>query len=430
MLSDEISGNNGSVTTNEYKNASEKETVSASNTGYLVGGGKAGNSADIRLRAYTITSGSYNGIYKSLGTAKVTNGTFDGANFEMLTVTPKGETYVIGDKYNVNASTGLTSYAKKMYSELGFTQYCKFEGEKDNGVRMAIVNTLQGQTLFHGIHFMPRIDTSALNTTIFDAEIGNKTLKNYEAIDGALNFTVQNSVTITAIAATNFSQSGPHSLFYLYKVERNADNSISNVVEIKTIHKNLNPQNGELLYAYNLSNADSSKYTLLYDSSTMNELKEAGAAYYFEIPVNAGDYAIGCKTGDSAGAYLMYLDIGANGDQAPDGGDDGPTVVPSHKMTAVTFVDSAAIANKTTENYSVVTFEVKINEGVTAHGGLSMSFNRTSLTQLIYSQDDPSSAFTVTMVKDDAQLSVEKVQNMLIADLQKKRYFRRKDVAI
>ena len=173
-------------------------------------------------------------------------------------------------------------------------------------------------------------------------------------------------------------------------------------------------------------------YELVFDFDKMSVLTETGAAYYFEIPLNKGDYAIGNITADSSkkGAHLLYLDIGANGAASDSGGDDGPTVVPAHKMTAVTFVDSAAIANKTTENYSVVTFEVNINEGVTAHGGLSMSFNRTSPTQLIYSQDDPSSAFIVTMVKDDAQLSVEKVQNMLIADLQKKRYFRRKDVAI
>ena len=355
LFTDEKDGNNGSKTTEAYKSASQKETVSHTNTGYLVGGGSGTSSSAIRLRAYTITYGSYNGIYKSLGTAKVTNGTFDGANFEMLTVTPNGNTYVIQDPYNEKASTYLDlHYTPKSYDDpaLGFTQYYKLAGETDVGVRSALVNTLQGEELFHGIHFMPHIDVQNLNTTTFDAQIFKKntltTLKNYEAIDGALNFTVSSAGTITAIAATNFMSSGTHSLFYLYQIERDpSSNAISTVTEIKTIHKNNNVQTGETLYAYNLVNADPLKYTLVYDSSTMNQLTEPGAAYYFEIPVNAGDYAIGCKSGDKAGAYLMYLDIGANGNAENEdsgeggsgegGGDDG-----GNELCIIPYVDGEA----------------------------------------------------------------------------------------
>ena len=55
------------------------------------------------------------------------------------------------------------------------------------------------------------------------------------------------------------------------------------------------------------------------------------AVYYFEIPVNVGEYALGsASTGD--GAYLMYLDIGANGDS--DGSEEAYT------MDKVRFVNS------------------------------------------------------------------------------------------
>ena len=36
------------------------------------------------------------------------------------------------------------------------------------------------------------------------------------------------------------------------------------------------------------------------------------AVYYFEIPVNEGEYALGSVSGNKTGAYLMYLDIGAS----------------------------------------------------------------------------------------------------------------------
>ena len=55
------------------------------------------------------------------------------------------------------------------------------------------------------------------------------------------------------------------------------------------------------------------------------------SVYYFEIPVNAGEYALGsASTGD--GAYLMYLDIGANGNS--DGTEENYT------MDKVRFVNS------------------------------------------------------------------------------------------
>ena len=42
------------------------------------------------------------------------------------------------------------------------------------------------------------------------------------------------------------------------------------------------------------------------------------AMYYFEIPVNAGEYALGSVSG-ADGAYLIYLDIGATAKSLADG---------------------------------------------------------------------------------------------------------------
>jgi hypothetical protein len=255
-------------------------------------------------------------------------------------------------------------------------------------------------------------------------------------IKGAINFSLYDSGIVTTIAAamsvypTSINQTGvaSHSLFRIFKVNRNG-NTINSIEMINTIHKTV--VDGEVVYLYNVDPSNvQDDYELVFDFEKMSVLTETGAAYYFEIPLNKGDYAIGNITADSSkkGAHLLYLDIGANGDQSPEGGDDEPGVVPAHKMNAVTFVDDAAIENKTTEGYSVVTFEVKMDSEATGHNGLAVSFNRTSPTEILYNVDDPSGVFSVTSVKDDASLNVTEGQwNTALADYQKDGYFRRRD---
>ena len=400
-----------------------KEPVLSGNTGYIVGGATATKGIAIRSTYPSV-------IYKSLGIAKSSSVAFNGDQIQLLTIVPdqnssNGKTYVIKDDNNANNSTNFgVSLSVETYKNLGLQKYTY--------VRDTLVNTLNGESYIHALGFNTAISSSELVNA--DVTILGNEISGYQLLKNAVNFSVKSSGFITAVAGSYRQEQEAvyyHTLFDIYKVDRDSNGKI---IATNKIEKIYDKGNGE--YEYKYSSGGEISGNCVYDAEQMNVLNNVNAAYYFEIPLNAGEYAIGFpanmgKIGNQSpvGAYLMYLDIGANGAASDSGGDDGPTVVPAHKMTAVTFVDSTAIANKTTENYSVVTFEVKIGEGVTTHGGLSMSFNRTSPTQLIYSQDDPSSAFIVTMVKDDAQLSVEKVQNMLIADFQN-RYFRRRDVAI
>ena len=60
------------------------------------------------------------------------------------------------------------------------------------------------------------------------------------------------------------------------------------------------------------------------------------AIYYLEIPVNEGEYALGSSS-TGAGAYLLYLDIGANG---TDGGGSGEK---PYTMETVDFVNTDTI---------------------------------------------------------------------------------------
>ena len=128
--------------------------------------------------------------------------------------------------------------------------------------------------------------------------------------------------------------------FSLHRVFRNTDETISHIREIKAIYS----KTGQSSYVYsyvdgnNIVDEDGNAFTetsdltLLFDTKWIGHRRldnnnQNGRVYYFEIPVDAGEYCLGGYrlTGPTAtpsagtdqpttadGAYLMYLDIGAN----------------------------------------------------------------------------------------------------------------------
>ena len=396
----EKSGNNSSVTTTYYQTSSS-ESISPNNVGYYVGGGKSNSSSNayMRLRAYSLATGSSNpGIYKSIGTTNVKDAAFNKNTFQMLTITPDGTTYIITDDTNRNASTYLsqsTSYSKAEYNSttLNLQRYI-YDSVGENGVITAdgvktqLCNTLEGQTLFHGIHFMKKIKISNPEVTEFDAYINGVVREGYEGVDGGINFTVNSAGYITAIAGTNYSTNGTHSLFTLFHVTRE-NNKVTTLEIINTIHKVYDSTGKLVSFEYNTGKTGSYEengytYKIAYNKNTMNSLAEVGAAYYFEIPVMPGEYVIGCDNIESKdGAYLMYLDIGANGnlgfDTEGDNGGSGGTTA-EHSIEDIKFVESSYIketednpGSRTTEGYPVITFEIKLEAG-TNTSGLHVSY--------------------------------------------------------
>ena len=55
----------------------------------------------------------------------------------------------------------------------------------------------------------------------------------------------------------------------------------------------------------------------MFDLNYLNNCPVQNALYYFEIPVDAGEYALGAANSNTSsyGGYLMYLDIGTSGEQ-------------------------------------------------------------------------------------------------------------------
>ena len=117
-------------------------------------------------------------------------------------------------------------------------------------------------------------------------------------------------------AGTYFS--GNNSFFSLHHIERNSSDSITSIKEIAEIYQSTNKRK-DYIYKYSdntYSATLTSDYSLVFSTDRIkvrqnNSNWTNNAVYYFEIPVNAGEYALGSVDGGT-GAYLMYLDIGAN----------------------------------------------------------------------------------------------------------------------
>ena len=424
------------------------EKVLSTNSAYIVGGGSrtsgesvAGMNSYINLRMDYVAGYAMRnvvssvGIFKSITTSVSQSVLFPNneANLQMLTITPEGTTYVIKDSYNENASTWLATSGIqfKSWSELGFEKYEQNNGDQDTGVRQAFMNASKQLQYLQGIQFNSKIDYKNIVvggedrvTTANDIMIGGTEKDGYELINGAINFTLCEAGIVTAIAGTYTAYNtnptnvnGPmHTMFRVLKVDRDSQtHTITNCYLINTIHKVVDPNNKNqfIEYVYNLTDVDSAKaktgydYKLVYDISEMLMLDEVGAAYYFEIPLNAGDYAIGSITDDSGtyGASLLYLDIGANGDQSIK---DTTGTEATHSINGLTFVNMNNLEQiivdgkdiNSTNGYKVTVFEIDMPTAKD-HGGLTMTYERTTDKVMTHTETDPSNAFTVQWTESD-----------------------------
>ena len=303
--------------TNSYYEQNKSEKVDQNNnTGYLVGYG-------------TGTAGPRASIQKIEKIANSLNGsteTFDANNFVLFTVNTSGTTLKITDTkdYGTIESSNFEHYSDVRNDFIDIMTY-----QNENG------NTV-GEKYVHGFHFLNSINLTNPNVTEFkNAYILGKKYDNYQLLSGGLNFSAKKG-SIRVIAGSYYLNSD-NSLFDLFYVKRDSNGNILKdnsgnfqITKIEKIYKN---PNGEVSYNTNDVNG-----TLAVDFSKINKnrnLKKL-SAYYFEIPVIEGDYVIGCDNDTSATsssnsntAYLMYLDIGANGN----GGGERP-----YTMQSVDFV--------------------------------------------------------------------------------------------
>lgn len=338
-------------------NVDDDGNVLQSNTGYMASG-PHDTYGDIRVAYYTIQSGlsaSLNGA-TSFG---------DGSTLELLTRNKSSGAFVrIKDAFNQNnnsVNSAIRGYDTKTVSELGLQKYTSTD---NSGSRDKFNEIMKNTERAYGVHFMNAQISINNIYTADNAVINGSPYTDYEMTANSIDFKVAKKGYINFFAGTYYA--GNKNFFSLHHIFRAADNeenriagTVNKITGIKEISK-IYTQSGNPTYIYKYSddsfsvkNVDENTLTLEFDCEWItNPTMVNNAVYYFEIPVNGGEYALGsASTGD--GAYLMYLDIGASAT----GGDEGK----DHTIKSLYFVNTDTVTLDSAGNYpefNSVTFEI------------------------------------------------------------------------
>lgn len=273
--------------------------VSDKNTGYIVSGANLTNAnseyqrqyGDIRVSGFTISNiaDSYaNGKFSTIYTVDDTNGT--------------------------NSVRALT---EKESEDSNFTEARDGLGEALN-------------TRVYGLHFMDA--TISKNNTVRakNAKILGRTYTNYQLPQDSIDFNVYQKGEISFFAGNYFTNN--NAFFSLHRIYRDSNNDISNIFEIEEIYWH-QTRKDKANYVYKFTNNTYTDKDGRYTGKTSLDTEysstpifktswitnptnltadSAARLFYFTIPCNAGEYALGSASGKT-GAYLCYLDIAANG---------------------------------------------------------------------------------------------------------------------
>lgn len=290
-------------------NADENGNATQKNTGYIasgpfdatINGSTAGG--DIRVAKYSVDSAIQASVN---GAATFGNGT----TLELLTCNKNSGGFVrIKDAFNADNTVmdaGIGAFAQKTVAELGLKKYA--------ASRAKLNTALAGKSDIWGLHFM-NAQISMRNLYRADkATINGETYTDYQMPANSINFRVQTKGYIDFFSHTRTGTG----FFSLHEIFRDA--VTNDIIAIKEISRIYGKTTGQGAYVYEYTDGTfSDGLTALPDgyapefdcawiaSPTLLE----NAMYYMEIPVNGGEYALG-STSAGDGAYLMYLDIGAN----------------------------------------------------------------------------------------------------------------------
>lgn len=356
----------------DEKNKTGINGVSSMNTGYFVGGDNYVNEDDRAGDARFSEYYSLGELYTAFGDT----GNYSSSRLQVLTrstlkkadgsYTDRGWTK-IKDQYNKNSSINITGFSNSVDSQT----LSRYDSARRN-LQYTIWGTYDNATAssstdLYGVHFMDAA-ISTQNTTkvgkavVYDAAAearyqaalkeylkdgtGEKPVQegsvyyDYEVPEDSINFNLATDGYVTFFGATyyvNSTYGSNKSFFSLHEIERNEDNSIKEIREIKKIYANLGSDKVENPYVYSYdgslpSNTDANH--LVFDVSwiSTNVQMVNYCLYYFEIPVNAGEYALGSVSGLN-GSYLLYLDIGT-------GAADYQSVTIEEKVTSKTFSET------------------------------------------------------------------------------------------
>ncbi|MGN1155831.1 MAG: hypothetical protein ACI4TK_06615 [Agathobacter sp.] len=278
-------------------------SISENNTGYFVGGSYASTAVDFRVTYYELSE-----IYKAFGKSS-SEDTIDLEKDELQVYT---RTATSGDNFCLIEDP----------SSLGLEKYAAAREQLET----ILAN---GNGNIYGLRFIQSEISKEHLMTAPVAKINGKTTYNYEMPESCIDFQLAGKGKISFFAAT--VGGSPTYFFSLHEITRNPDNTIEEIKKIQKIYQDGN----SYIYEYSdgtSSGSKSDQATLAFDLDWIMNPNHTGSTsaplelrsvYYFEIPVNAGEYALGGHTRSgtdgvksSLGSGLLYLDIGANGDES------------------------------------------------------------------------------------------------------------------
>lgn len=289
-------------------------SIDSTNTGYIIGA------------QYGVNDGKLS-EYDSRGNIRIAQyGTGSMTNSD----TPYTMSYKTGGKFRTISNTNSDTLSK-----LGLQKYADCYNDYKNSIASGCA----------GLHFM-RASVSIKNTTRITAHLNGETYENYQVPTNCIDFNLYDRGFINFVAGSYYTAEDPanNSFFSIYEIVRDPDDetSILEIKEIRKIYANMNGTGDNktidtskpYYYTYLIDGdevgTDSipSGYEMVFDcrwithpyipndntyygASDGPSAWENNKAFYFEVPVNAGEYAIGSTEGRT-GAYLTYLDLAAN----------------------------------------------------------------------------------------------------------------------
>ncbi len=356
--------------------------------------------ADGNYNTGYITSGLYDAL-KNQGVLADTNDDGDIRVGQYYTKNIEDKSYV----YTIDKSTGQFI---KIPTDVSATthnyEYLVNLRKYEDSVKQYNGYFDNNKTELFGLHFMSgNIKNDRI--TVPKAQVNGVEYQNYELPADCIDFSVSATGFINFFAGTYFPQND--CFFSLNHIIRGSDNKITAVKEIVKIYDPKGNMSGGYIYKYSdgtyakydngnyvsTSAPDESQLTFDMawimnpgsvtgwtpntDSPNTSAGNLRGYGYYFEIPIDAGEYALGSVEG-GVGAYLLYLDIGASAQ------DSGPKEINRTIMYDLETVQICEYANGVSlmngETYAAIPEDEFVAFKLTAGFGTSLELIRQGNT--------------------------------------------------
>lgn len=292
------------------------------NTGYLVGSNVGtGVNASPKISSYkmanignALSNTAYTNMQTTYGSS-TPNIPYVDSKLEVLTYYNGGWKRISDEHNSSNNTTNsqIRNYTKTNYADMNLVKY--------QTSRNSLQTILESSNFIHGIHF-DNNQVSASNLLTIPANTARVDETNYSSTyqvpKGSINFKLREKGFINFFAGTYNSSQVALNFFSLHQVNRSGGN-ISSIKEITQIYENTGSGNPYVYKYVDNTYSAGTRGDLVFDIATIlkGNAPVVNMLYYFELPVNPGEYAMGVA-GSTQGAYMIYLDLGAHGGDGPE----------------------------------------------------------------------------------------------------------------